>query len=168
MKKFFTWRDDWSLGVELIDRQHHQLAVLLNSMAELYLNSKGETDAEQRAGLLKEQLKMLCEKTREHFNDEEGLMLEAGYPDHPEHAREHRMLIAELRYYLRDIEEERENINKSVLISLKTWYISHIIKSDKEFVDFLQAQSQNKTIPAQAISMQRQVAGVVGKTVSRS
>ena len=151
MKKFLEWQHDWSLGIEIIDRQHRQLAVMFNKIAELYLNNGGQTDSEQRSNQLHEQLKIFYEKVREHFNDEEDLMLKANYPGHTEHAREHLMLRAELKQYIRHIEEGLDHINIGTLNSLKVWFISHIISSDKEFADFLQVHSQDEVTSSYSV-----------------
>lgn len=151
MKKFLEWQHDWSLGIEIIDRQHRQLAVMFNKIAELYLNNGGQTDSEQRSNQLHEQLNIFFDKVCEHFNDEEDLMLKANYPGHTEHAREHLMLRAELKQYIRHIEEGLDHINIGTLNSLKDWFISHIISSDKEFADFLQVHSQDEVTSSYSI-----------------
>jgi hemerythrin len=151
MKNFFEWRNEWSLGIEIIDRQHRQLAVMLNKIVELYLNNGGQTDSELRSNQLHEQLKIFYENVREHFNDEEDLMLKANYPGHAEHARDHLMLLAELKLYIRHIEEELDNINIGTMDSLKIWFIAHIIGSDKEFADFLQVHSQDEVTSAHSV-----------------
>lgn len=151
MKQFFEWRNEWSLGIEIIDRQHRQLAAMLNKIAELYLNNGGHTDSGQRSSQLHDQLETFHEKVREHFNDEEQLMLEANYPGHTEHARDHLMLLAELKNYIRDIEEGLDNINIGTLDLLKTWFFTHITGSDKEFADFLQAHSQDEVTTSHSI-----------------
>ena len=151
MKEFFEWQNEWTLGIEIIDRQHRQLAVLLNKIVELYLKNGGQTGSEQRSNQLHEQLKIFYEKVREHFNDEEDLMLKANYPGHTEHARDHLMLLAELTHYIRHIEEGLNNINIGTLDSLKIWFISHIISSDKEFADFLQVHSQDEVTSAHSV-----------------
>lgn len=151
MKKFFEWRNEWSLGIEIIDRQHRQLAVIFNKIAELYLNNGGQTDSGQRSNQLHEQLNIFYEKVSEHFNDEEDLMLKANYPGHTEHARDHLMLSAELKQYIRHIEEGLENINIDILNSLKVWFISHIITADKEFADFLHVHSQDEVTSSHSV-----------------
>ena len=151
MKKFFEWRNEWSLGIEIIDRQHRQLAEMFNKIVELYLNNGGQTDSEQRSNQLHEQLNIFYEKVREHFNDEEGLMLKANYPGHTEHARDHLMLRAELKQYIRHIEQELDHINIGTLDSLKVWFISHIISSDKEFADFLKVHSQDEVTSSYSV-----------------
>ena len=151
MKKFFEWRDEWSLGVEIIDRQHRQLAVMLNKIAELYLNDGGRTDPGQRSSQLHEQLETFHEKVREHFNDEEDLMRKANYPGHTEHARDHLMLLAELKHYIRDIEGGLDDINIGTLDSLKIWFFTHITGSDKEFADFLHAHPQEEVTSSHTV-----------------
>lgn len=144
MNKFFEWRNEWSLGIEIVDRQHRELAVMLNKIVELYLNNGVQSDSKQRSNQLHKQLNIFCEKVSEHFNDEEDLMLKTNYPGLTEHAREHLMLRAELKQYIRNIEEELNHININTLNSLKSWFISHIISADKEFADFFQVHSQDE------------------------
>ena len=151
MNKFFEWRNEWSLGIEIIDRQHRELAVMLNKIVELYLNNDGQTDSELRSNQLHEQLNIFYEMVRKHFNDEEALMLKANYPGHSEHAHDHLMLCAELKHYIRNIEEELNHINISTLNSLKSWFISHIISSDKEFADFLQVHCQDEVTSSHSV-----------------
>jgi len=143
MNKFLEWRNDWSLGHEIIDRQHRQIVVMFNKIAELYLNDDGKTNSEQRSNQLHKKLNIFYEQIRGHFNVEEDLMLKANYSGHTSHAREHLMLLAELKHYIRHIEKELDNINTDTLSSLKVWFISHIIGSDKKLADFLQANSVN-------------------------
>ncbi|MEA1889388.1 MAG: hemerythrin family protein [Pseudomonadota bacterium] len=151
MKKFFEWRNEWSLGIEIIDRQHRQLAVILNKIVELSFNNGGQSDSEQRSNQLHDQLNILYEKISEHFNDEEDLMLKVNYPGYAEHAHDHLMLRVELKQYISHIEEELDHIDIGTLNSLKTWFVSHIISSDKEFADFLQVHSQDEVTSSHSV-----------------
>lgn len=137
MKEFLEWRKEWSLGVEIIDSQHRQLATILNEIAELSLNVDESIALEIHSNKLHELLSLLHKKISEHFNDEEGLMIESDYPCRTEHIREHSMLRAELKQYIRDIEEGEDRINMETLGALKIWFIAHIMSSDKEFANFL-------------------------------
>ena len=150
MNKFVNWKYEWSLGVELIDQQHRDLAVVFNRIGELYLSNDSSLNFDQRSSQLQEQLNMFYVMVKEHFNGEDALMLEVNYPGYNEHAREHLMLLAELRNYIRQVEEELDNINIGILSSLKSWFISHIVGSDKEFSVFFQAYSK-RTSPLEYI-----------------
>ncbi|NOX09378.1 MAG: hypothetical protein GXP22_07830 [Gammaproteobacteria bacterium] len=136
MKAFLEWRDEWSLGIELIDKQHRQLVVIFNKIAVLSIVKDDQIDSAQRLTQLYEQLDIFYEKIKEHFSDEEDLMLKVNYPGHAEHARNHLMLRVELKQQIKHIEEEKGNVDMETLASLKIWFISHIISDDKEFADF--------------------------------
>jgi len=153
MKIFVEWQYECSLGREIMDRQHSHLAVIFNKVCELYFNTDEQTDLEQRSNQLHEQLNILHEKTKEHFNIEDDLMLRENYPGHTEHARNHLMLLAELKHYIRRVEKGLENINIAALRSLKSWFISHIINDDKKFADFLRVHSQDELTLAHSVDM---------------
>ncbi|MCW9013171.1 MAG: hemerythrin family protein [Gammaproteobacteria bacterium] len=152
MKKFFKWRNEWSLGIEVMDLQHRQLAEILNKIVELYLTNGEQTDLTQRSNQLHEQLNIFYDQVKKHFYDEEDLMHKTNYSGHTDHAHEHLMLLAELKHYLREVEEKQDDINTDTLSSLKTWFISHIIESDKEFADFLHANTQDDVISIDSVS----------------
>lgn len=146
MKQFLEWRDEWTLGIEIIDRQHRDLAKTFNKLVALYINDGGQITVEQRSNQLHEQLSIFSDKVREHFDDEETLMLKTNYSGYTQHAHAHLMLRAELKQYMSHIEEELDRVDLSALNSLKVWFISHIVSNDKEFADFLHMHSQDEVI----------------------
>lgn len=137
MKRFLEWLDDWFLGVEEIDRQHLDLAALLNRVAD----SLADTGMLSGAGEETMPLVLaLQEETRRHFNDEEAVMRDHDYPDLTEHHREHIMLLAELQAFIREIEEGRRQFDLDTLTSLKHWLINHVIDSDLAFARYLESR----------------------------
>ena len=143
MKNFIEWQNTWSLGIDEIDQHHQQLAVIFNKIVEIFLNKNtDQIDSEQRSHLMHEMLMLFNEKVREHFHSEEELMHNVNYPGRTEHAREHLMLLAELKHYIKDIEEELDNLNMSSLNSLKAWFISHITLSDRKLANYLHQQNE--------------------------
>ncbi len=132
MKVFLEWLDDWSLGMEEIDRQHQHLADLLNRIATAMDVENGSAD---KADSL---VVRLLEETRQHFNDEEAIMRNHQYPELIEHHREHIMLLAELQEFIREIEEGVRRFDYETLVSLKHWLINHVIDSDMAFARYLE------------------------------
>lgn len=132
MKAFLTWRTDWLVGFEALDRQHLSLAGLLNQIFDTLA-----TDTAGANPRLQHLLSTLAEQTRRHFLDEEACMREHGYPQLPEHHREHAMLLAELQELMREIEEGRRRFTLETLTALKHWQIDHVLNSDKVFADFV-------------------------------
>jgi hemerythrin len=135
MEDFFKWRDDWVLHVDAIDNQHKVIAECLNEIAHLCLagNNRTAPEDERLAGLLDR----LYADTRQHFSDEERLMLESRYPGYTLHEHEHIMLLAELKNYNDGIKNGSEQLDIDILSSLKAWFITHITHSDKEFASYL-------------------------------
>ncbi len=143
MKKFLLWREDWYLGIDEIDRQHLRLAALLNQIAE-FLETEGPGSADEAASM--QLVLQLQQDTRQHFRDEEAFMREHEYPGHASHHREHALLQAELRDFIREIEEGRRELDVDTLVSLKHWLINHVIDSDLALARYL---SKQRVVPAE-------------------
>jgi len=135
MKAFLEWLDEWSLGFPEIDRQHLEMAELLN----LIVRSMEQGAPPAYPGKETMPLLMrLLEKTRRHFKFEEAIMREYGYPELADHHRDHVLLLAELQEFIRELEEGHRVISVESLISLKHWLINHVIESDLAFAHYLE------------------------------
>ncbi|MFO1127919.1 MAG: bacteriohemerythrin [Rhodospirillales bacterium] len=85
----FRWRDNLSLGVPAVDKDHRHLMALLN---RLHYSMLGGDDRTAIGGVLDE----LVDYTRTHFRREEMLMRRSGYPDYAAHCRLHEVLTAQV------------------------------------------------------------------------
>jgi hemerythrin len=135
MRPFLIWRDDWLLGFEMMDEQHLQLAETLNDL-HLFLV---QDNNRPRAGMaqLCQRLSHMMEMARSHFQDEEALMQQHGYPGWREHHREHALLLAELQECIREIEAGRKPFTLATLKAFKYWQIDHVLNSDREFAQYI-------------------------------
>ena len=84
------WKSSYALGHPGIDAQHKELFDLINQMA-----------AAQTPEQMKPPLMKLYKHTREHFELEEGLMRQAGYPGLDAHAGYHHGLLTRLISWIR-------------------------------------------------------------------
>jgi hemerythrin len=132
---FFQWREEWTLGLEAIDKQHRMLVEALNRLSPLYQkltkNPKGDDTARD---LLTGRLNLLYGDLEQHFREEEGLMLGVGFPGYRSHAHAHVMLLAELKNYCSRIANRDEELDLGTLHSLKTWFITHML-DDRDFAE---------------------------------
>ena len=97
-------------------------------------DAQGDTDDFGEAlGLLRE----LERLTEEHFRDEEAIMEKALYPDLADHRREHVLLLAELKEFVREIRDGHETFQLCHLVALKNWFVGHIVTTDMDFSRFL-------------------------------
>lgn len=153
MEGIFKWRDEWLLGIPTLDDQHRVLADCLNRLvnecASLHgPNGDGDNDPVRKEAL-KQLMEKLCDRTRRHFAVEEEMMLEAGYPGYALHQREHVMLLAELKStFAARLRDGCCNMNPEILSALKSWFIVHVVSSDREFAQWLSDRDSPAVLPA--------------------
>jgi len=127
------WDDALSTGIRSIDKQHMKLIDMLN---EFYENIKSKSTKEILSDLIKE----MREYSVFHFNSEEDLLKQYGYPGLEEHKSEHNRFI-------RKVEEFENRFNSGMIILsfeitdfLRSWLKDHIQVTDKEYSRFLMSK----------------------------
>jgi hemerythrin-like metal-binding protein len=130
MRKEGEWVEldsSYLFGVEEIDRQHHELADMLNKLNAAVQHNQPE---EVVAGLFHE----FIGKIQIHFEAEERLMEQHVQDMHGLHKKEHQRLIGEVAFL-------RENLSKgaelAVLQSLKDWLLGHVKGLDRQLSEAL-------------------------------
>ena len=124
------WRDEYSVGIESIDRQHKKLINLINMLQTTVDYSTGEE-------FERECLAAVVEYTKTHFVYEEGLMSKYGYPEFEAHKAQHQKMIDKVNDLQAAYEDRPEKAMKDALDFLKQWLIRHINGTDKQYSDFL-------------------------------
>jgi len=124
------WKDEYSVGIESIDKQHKKLIDLINMLQTTVDYSTGEE-------FERECLAAVVNYTKTHFVYEEGLMSKYGYPDFEAHKAQHQKMINKVNGLLANYEERPESAMKDALDFLKQWLIRHINGTDKEYSEFL-------------------------------
>jgi len=127
---FVSWDDAYSVGIDAIDRDHKKLLTLINHVQTAVYYSTGETFERQA-------LKELVDYTKHHFEREEALMRDNGYPDYEPHKKQHEEMIAKVREYCAAYEKDREGTINDLSDFLKGWLIEHIQGTDQKYVPFL-------------------------------
>ena len=148
MQEFIKWRDEWSLGVDTLDAQHRDLADCLNRLVRECLHGhRSENKGSIKTSLvIQSLLDELYRKTKEHFSYEEAMMREEKYPGYISHAREHAMLLGELKStFTAKVKEGCSDIDPELLSELKYWFIAHVSRSDREFADFLDNKGKSRS-----------------------
>lgn len=133
MQPFIQFREHLMLDIPALDREHADLTAVLNELAQLVTQTVVNAEGRRR---IPELLKQLDSETAAHFLHEEGVMQSVDYPELAEHQREHLMLHAELRAFIKDVVEGREELELATLNALKFWLIDHILNADKVFADY--------------------------------
>ena len=119
-----TWSHECIVGVEAIDDQHGILMDTLNDLRVMLLRG-----ADRRNVTL--QLERLIDFTQMHFQSEERLLLQQGFPGVNDHRTAHHPLLAKLYAALERINHEDALHFPSLLGFLPSWYLDHVEKLDQ-------------------------------------
>ena len=123
---FVEWKDEYSVGVDSLDDDHRKLLNLINNLQTAVRYRTGKT-------FEKESLDEVIAYTKYHFEREEKMMLETGYPDIEAHKEVHRAMIAKIDEFLIDYEKRGYEALEEVALYLKDWLINHINGTDQEY-----------------------------------
>lgn len=129
-RHFVSWDDSYSVDIEAIDRDHKKLLTLINHVQTAVYYSTGETFERQA-------LKELVDYTKDHFEREEALMRDNGYPNYEPHKKQHEEMIAKVREYCAAYEKDREGTINDLSDFLKGWLIEHTQGTDRKYVPYL-------------------------------
>ena len=122
----FEWKEEYSVGVELIDTQHKMFVGILNDLYAAIMAQKEDL-------ILDDIFDQLVKYTEFHFQTEERYFDEFHYEGAEEHKAEHARLCAEIAA----LREKKEGSLKSnpfeLLDFLEAWLIEHIMDMDKKY-----------------------------------
>jgi hemerythrin len=125
------WTAKLSVGIDSIDEQHKKLVNMINALNDAMLTNSSDE-------LLGKIFIGLAAYTQKHFTYEENMFAEYGYPDSEEHKRQHNELIAQV-VDLKEkfIENPQRTMSADLMLFLKRWITNHIMRTDKEYAEFL-------------------------------
>ncbi|MEH6627976.1 MAG: bacteriohemerythrin [Motiliproteus sp.] len=132
-KNYLVWKDEYSVGIESIDKDHKKLLNLINQLQTASTNFTGE-EFERNA------LDELVKYTKYHFVREEKMMEDNGYPQFAAHKKEHEAMVAEVVDRVSYYESNEEQAIDELLVYLKNWLINHISGTDQQYSGFLKGK----------------------------
>ena len=125
------WSNELSVGINSIDEQHKKLVNMINALNDAMLTGSSNE-------LLGKIFTGLAAYTQKHFSYEENMFAEYGYSDSEEHKRQHNELIAQvIELKEKFMENPQGTISADLMQFLKRWLTNHIMRTDKEYTDFL-------------------------------
>jgi hemerythrin-like metal-binding protein len=127
----FTWNDEYSVGVQSIDKQHKKLFGMVNELHDAMSAGKGS----QLAPAI---IERLANYAQEHFAHEEDMMKLAKYPDFANHRAEHDKLVGEVARMARGIGDGSVGLAMRLQEFLCNWLKTHIAQRDKKYRGHLQ------------------------------
>ncbi len=121
---YIVWSDSNRLGIPIIDEQHRGIVSIINSLHYFIQKGRGEK-------ILQPVLIMLDQHIHIHFETEESLMTEAGYPALENHILLHKELARKTENVSREVNMDKDL--DMMLRFLKEWWSDHINKEDRKY-----------------------------------
>jgi len=125
-----SWKDEYSVGISEIDRQHHKLIDLINQLNDAMTQGKGKE-------ILGKILADLISYTHNHFKAEEKLFDQYGYPDAEEHKIKHQKMTEKVLDLQKQFKAKKISITFEVMDFLQNWLDKHILGTDKKYGPYL-------------------------------
>jgi hemerythrin len=127
-----TWKEDYSVKIAEIDRQHQKLVALINELETAMRAGKGKE-------ALQKTLASLVSYTQTHFAYEEKLLAAHHYPDLKAHQAEHAALAQKAVALQKQYQEQQMGLTIPTANFLSDWLSSHILGHDKKYTPHLTA-----------------------------
>jgi hemerythrin len=125
-KYFVSWKAQYSVRIEAIDRQHQALIVLIRELQEAMWEGRGRAF---QATLIDR----LIAYTNEHLRFEEDMLSEHGYESLAQHIEQHSTLTSQVCELQQKIHDGEAVSNASVLLFLRNWFTDHIMQHDQKY-----------------------------------
>ena len=128
---------DLETGVPLIDAQHKSLFDAMNRLADACSQGKGRAEAEKI-------LKFLDDYIVKHFNDEQNLHIQYGYPDRMQHRKYHDTFKDSVKKMIDQYKKEGASVTLIGEINQKVgmWLLNHIKREDSKFGAFMREKDR--------------------------
>jgi len=136
------WKEIYSCRIPDIDNQHKRLFEIGNQLYTLAL----KTDVEQKSQKVNAIMSELQAYTIYHFEFEEKLIANFGYPDVEKHRMEHQKFITALsEMEVNALKSGSDDMILKLIMFVSEWISNHIVISDMKYVKFYEIKKDLKT-----------------------
>ncbi len=129
----YAWNEMYSVHITALDRQHQRLFAAVNELDEALSSGQGST-------VVEDVLKQLMDYTASHFAAEEKLMERYGFPGLADHRFKHEELTRKVMALHEEYKHGNIGVPLSLMLFLQTWLKEHILGTDKQYSEFLNAK----------------------------
>lgn len=129
----FHWGEAYSVNIAALDQQHRRLFDTVNELHRAMQTGEG-------AAALKTILQKLANYAAEHFATEEALMAQYDFPGLSTHRHRHDEFRDKIAEFMDAHSAGKAGTPVAVLLFLEDWLKDHLLKTDKQYTDFLHAR----------------------------
>lgn len=124
-----VWKEEYSVGLKDIDKQHMKLIEMVNEVHEAMAVGKSKD-------VLDQVFEELVDYTKTHFTYEENLLIKIGYPGASAHKGMHAELVGKVFSYKQRIDKGELGVSIDIMKFLRNWLNDHILIEDKKYGRF--------------------------------
>jgi len=132
----YQWKEEYTVKITVIDEQHKKFLSIINELKTIINNGQ----CKEKVSDVFFQLAYLIDH---YFIKEEIYFNDLKYPNFDQHKAEHNNFIERVIQFQNDLENEKPNVCLEIYHFLENWFDEHILKYDKEAVDYLRARGVN-------------------------
>ena len=123
------WNSNYEIGNTLVDSEHKEIFGIVDRLLA--------DDFAGRPDKIKTAVDFLSDYVARHFEHEEQLMEESGYPDMAAHKKQHRDFVKTVGELMERIEGNLDSVYFSLEVNkvIVDWLAEHVMGSDKALVD---------------------------------
>ena len=136
---FMEWHERYRLNILAIDLQHRVLVDLTNELHRAAIESR---DPEEIGYAMDELLRYIAF----HFNYEETVLDEAGYPGLEAHREHHLELVKEFEALQTEVVRENLVLNDKVMNFLQGWLTHHIVSDDRDYAPYVKEAKSRRIV----------------------
>jgi hemerythrin len=130
---YLNWNSKYSVNVKCFDEDHQQLFQIINELHDGMKAGHGKD-------VLQSVLTKLLRYAEEHFAREEAAMKSRGFPQLRAHIEEHRSFTAKMKEVSDQCRAGTIGITVDMLEFLTQWLARHIVGTDQQYSEFLNAR----------------------------
>ncbi|MFV0520270.1 MAG: bacteriohemerythrin [Lachnospirales bacterium] len=117
------WKDEYAVGIELIDRHHQELFEIINTLGTHFAQVASKD-------IFLTFLNILIDYTSEHFSTEEDLIYEFNPEQYKSHKMEHEAFVKKIYKTLEQESSVDTKHREELIVFLKKWLVLHILEED--------------------------------------
>ncbi len=126
----YVWKDEYTVNISIIDEQHKKFLDIINELKVVINNDFCKDKASQ----VFFQIAYLIDH---YFIKEEIYFKDCKYPNFEQHKIDHNQFLDKIIQFQKDLENNKKDICLDLYNYLELWFDEHILKFDKEAVDYL-------------------------------
>ncbi len=132
---YLKWSNRYSVHIVEIDEQHKKLINLINEMYDAMQAGKGRE-------IIDIVLDEFVDYTVFHFNTEERLLRQHGYPNYDDHKDMHDHIAKKARELKKTLDKRNKPSSIDVMLLMTNWLNTHILEEDRKYVPYIASKEQ--------------------------